>query len=250
VPTYVGRPFLLLIFEHLNVFRISGFGFRNFGIFHLTQFCASPTVKIKFEYWKSTGLILVFLTLGGCGATTQPSKFYLLNSLASSEKAASNVPAGMAIGIGPIHIPEYVDRPQIVTRMSENELKLAEFHKWAEPLKDNIPQVLADNLSVLMRTDQVTIYPWKRSTSIDYQVIIDITRFDTSSDAEAHLVARWQVFGHDTRKVLALKKSHLKASLQSSDYHSIVSALNQTLADLSRAITTSIGQVHKKLKKP
>lgn len=207
-------------------------------------------MKRKFEYWKSIGLILVFMVLGGCGATTQPSKFYLLNSLSSSEKAVSNVSAGMAIGIGPIHIPEYVDRPQIVTRISENELKLAEFHKWAEPLKDNIPQVLADNLSVLMRTDQVNIYPWKRSTPIDYQVTIDISRFDTSSDAEAHLVARWQVFGHDTRKVLALKKSHLKAPLQSSDYHSIVSALNQTLADLSRAIATSIGQVHKKLEKP
>ncbi len=202
------------------------------------------------EYWKSIGLVLVFLTLGGCGATTQPSKFYLLNSLSSSEKAVSNVSAGMAIGIGPIHIPEYVDRPQIVTRISKNELKLAEFHKWAEPLKDNIPQVLADNLSVLMRTDQVNIYPWKRSTPIDYQVTIDITRFDTSSDAKAHLVARWQVFGHDTRKFLALKKLHLKAPLQSSDYHSIVSALNQTLADLSRAIATSIGQVHKTLEKP
>ncbi len=204
----------------------------------------------KYNFWKFVTCMAVLLTLGGCGASTQPPKFYLLNSLSASEQAVAQASLGLAIAVGPIKIPEYVDRPQIVTRISENELKLAEFHKWAEPLKDNIPQVLADNLSLLMRTDQVNIYPWKRSTPIDYQVTIDITRFDTSSDAEAHLVARWQVFGHDTRKVLALKKSHLKAPLQSSDYHSIVSALNQTLADLSRAIATSIGQVHKKLEKP
>jgi uncharacterized lipoprotein YmbA len=73
-------------------------------------------MKRKFEYWKSIGLILVFLTLGGCGATSQPSKFYLLNSLSSSEKLVSNLPSGMAIGIGPIHIPEYVDRPQKIGR--------------------------------------------------------------------------------------------------------------------------------------
>ena len=206
-------------------------------------------MKRKFEYWKSIGLILVFMVLGGCGATTQPSKFYLLNSLSSSEKAVSNVSAGMAIGIGPIHIPEYVDRPQIVTRISENELKLAEFHKWAEPLKDNIPQVLADNLSLLMRTDQVNIYPWKRSTPIDYQVTIDITRLDTASDGEAHLIARWHIFGEDTRTVLDTKKAHFTAPLQGSDYASIVSALNQTIGDLSRGIATSIIRVHSKTKK-
>jgi uncharacterized lipoprotein YmbA len=206
-------------------------------------------MKRKFEYWKSIGLILVFLTLGGCGATSQPSKFYLLNSLSSSEKLVSNLPSGMAIGIGPIHIPEYVDRPQIVTRISENELKLAEFHKWAEPLKDNIPQVLADNLSLLMRTDQVNIYPWKRSTPIDYQVRIDITRLDTASDGEAHLIARWHVFGEDTRTVLSAKKSHFTAPLQGSDYAAIVSALNQTIGDLSRGIATSIIRVHSKTKK-
>jgi len=191
----------------------------------------------------------MLLTLSGCGASTQPPKFYLLNSLSASEQAVAQASLGLAIAVGPIKIPEYVDRPQIVTRISKNELALAEFHKWAEPLKDNIPQVLADNLSVLMKTDQIALYPWKRTTPVDYQVTIDITRFDTSSDAEAHIVARWQVFGEDTRQILASKKSHFTAPLQGADYHSIVSALNQTLADLSLAIATSIVGVHTPPKK-
>lgn len=205
-------------------------------------------VKGKFESWKPGCSILACLLLGACSATTQPSKFYLLHSLSSSEKPVSTAPSGLAVGVGPVEIPEYVDRPQIVTRINENELRLTEFHKWVEPLKDTIPHVLADNLSVLMRTDRVTVYPWKHSTAIDYQVTIDITRFDASPDADAHLVAKWRVFGQNTQKVLALKKAHVKAPVKGTDYDSIVSALNQTVADLSRAVATSIGRVHSTLK--
>ncbi len=206
-------------------------------------------MKRKFEYWKLIGVFLVFLPLAGCGATSQPSKFYLLNSFSSSENGIAKAPSGLAIGIGPINIPEYVDRPQIVTRISANGLDLAEFHKWAEPLKDNIPQVLADNMSILMKTDQVASYPWRRTTPIDYQVTIDVTRLDTAPDGEAHLIARWHIFGEDTRTVLDTKKAHFTAPLQGSDYASIVSALNQTIGDLSRGIATSTIRVHSKTNK-
>jgi len=199
--------------------------------------------------WTVAPVLLVVLSLGGCGATSQPSKFYLLNSFSSSENGIAKAPSGLAIGIGPINIPEYVDRPQIVTRISANELNLAEFHKWAEPLKDNIPQVLADNVSILMKTDHVASYPWKRTTPIDYQVTIDVTRLDTAPDGEAHLIARWHIFGENTRTVLDAKKSHFTAPIQGSDYAAIVSALNQTIGDLSRDIATSIIRVHSKTKK-
>lgn len=205
-------------------------------------------MKRVFQF-RLTTLLVFILSISGCTATSQPSKFYLLNSLSSSEQAVLKDSLGLAIGIGPIVLPEYVDRPQIVTRVSANELSLAEFHKWAEPLKDNIPQVLVDNLSVLMKTDQVASYPWKRTTPIDYQISIDITRFDTASDGEAHLIARWHVYGKDTRFLLDTKKSHFTAPVQGPDYVSIVSALNQTIGDLSRSLAKSIVRVHSKTKK-
>lgn len=201
------------------------------------------------EYGKSLCMVLVFSALAGCTATTQPSKFYLLNALSSSVKASSRTPAGLAIGVGPIDIPEYVDRPQIVTRVSENELNLAEFHKWAAPLKDNIPQVLAENLSVLLKTDRVASYPWKRTTPIDYQVTITIARFDTAPDGAAHLIARWSILGESGRPILDTRKEHFTAPLQGSDYAATVSALNQAINDLSRAVADSLVRVHSKTKK-
>lgn len=201
------------------------------------------------DRWTILPALLIVLSLAGCGATSQPPKFYLLNALSSSNQDIGKVPAKLAIGIGPITIPEYVDRQQIVTRISDHELNLAEFHKWAEPLKDNVPQVLAENLSELLDTDQIATYPWKRNTSIDYQVTVDITRFDTAPDGKAHLIARWHIFAEDTRTVLGHKKSHFKTAVQGTDYVAIVSALNHTISGLSRAVAKSIIAVHPKRKK-
>ena len=201
-------------------------------------------MKRTWEYWKSIGMMLSFVALAGCGATSQASKFYLLNSFSSSNHAIAKAPQGLAIGVGPLTIPEYIDRPQIVTRVTAHELNLAEFHQWAEPLKDNIPQVLADNLSVLMHTNHVATYPWKRNPSIDYQVTVEITRFDTTTDGNAHLIARWQIWGGDTRTVFDTKKSHFTTAVQGADYAAIVSALNETIGGLSQAVAKSIMAVH------
>ena len=60
---------------------------------------------------------------------------------------------GPVIGVGPITVPKYLDRPQIVTRSGRNQLALGEFDRWAEPLQDNVLRVLAENLAFLIPTD-------------------------------------------------------------------------------------------------
>jgi uncharacterized lipoprotein YmbA len=58
----------------------------------------------------------------------------------------------MSIGINPIVVPAYLDRPQIVTRIGANELEMAKFHCWAEPMEDSLGRVLAEDLSNLLFT--------------------------------------------------------------------------------------------------
>ena len=74
--------------------------------------------------------------VSGC-ATTQPTQFYLLSSLTKPDVLAKSKGgiSDLSLGIGPINLPKYLARPQIVTRASRNKLTLAEFHKWAEQLE-------------------------------------------------------------------------------------------------------------------
>lgn len=180
------------------------------------------------------------MVLGGC-ANTQPTNFYVLSSLSNSNvEKVQSANQGIALGIGPVELPKYLDRPQIVTRASSNQLELADFDQWAGPLKDNVPKVLAENLSILIPTDQIAVYPWNRSTPIDYRVVVEITRFESTTDGKTFLVARWNILGKDGKKILLSKKSSFSEIAKTQDYKAKVFAMNRTLEDLSREIAKAI----------
>jgi uncharacterized lipoprotein YmbA len=187
-------------------------------------------------------LSALLMVLSACTGTTKPSNFYVLSPLPESEVAVKGVgdENALAIGIGPITLPIYLDRAQIVTRISRNELEVDEFNRWAEPLKENFFRVLAENLSVLLNTIDVSIYPRRILTPVNNQVAIDVTRFDVTSDGQALLIAYWAILGQDGRKILLKKKSILRADTASRDYKDIVAAQNQVLSELSRAIAAEI----------
>ena len=180
------------------------------------------------------------MVLGGC-ANTQPTNFYILSSLSNSNvEKVQSANQGIALGIGPVELPKYLDRPQIVTRASSNQLELAEFDRWAGPLKDNVPKVLAENLSILIPTDRIAVYPWNRSTPIDYRVVVEITRFEATTDGKTSLVARWNILGKDGKKILLRRRSSFNESAKARNYKAKVSAMNRTLENLSREIAQAI----------
>jgi uncharacterized lipoprotein YmbA len=182
--------------------------------------------------------------LGGClgGGTQQRAKFYVLNSVYSSKVDVETETAknDWAIGVGPVELPEYVNRPQIVTRTSRNELEVAEFARWGEPLKENFSRVLAENISVLLSTDRVIVYPWNRTAAIDYQVIVEVTRFDGAVGGDVSMRARWTVLGDRGEKILTRRNSSLSARADAKTYEALVAAQSQMVADLSSEIAEQI----------
>jgi uncharacterized lipoprotein YmbA len=179
------------------------------------------------------------LMVGGCAS--QPSRFYLLNALPNSETASLGTSGeGLTIGVGPVTLPRYLDRPQIVTRTGAYELKLAEFDRWAEALDANFARVLADNLALSMPASRVAVSPWPRATAVDYQVIVDVTHFLSQEGGESLLIADWILFKGEGQQVLMRGRSRLSASVGGQDYTAIVAAMSQTVASLSREIATAI----------
>ena len=84
----------------------------------------------------------------------------------------------LTLGVGPVTVPPYLDRPQIVTRTSRAKLALADFEQWAGPLADTIARVLSEDLALLIPTERVVLYPWPRTIDPDYQVTVEVLQFD------------------------------------------------------------------------
>src|SRR5262247_418372 len=96
---------------------------------------------------------VALLMLSGCLGSTPPTQFYLVPSLTSPDAApASAGRHDLTLGVGPVTVPPYLDRPHLVTRTSRAKLALADFDQWAGPLPDTIARVLAGNLSLLIPT--------------------------------------------------------------------------------------------------
>jgi uncharacterized protein len=185
--------------------------------------------------WRLGGMALVAscLGLGACAST--PSRFYILNTLPSS----GPVPAAAAardpvIGVGPITLPKYVDRPEIVTRASRNQLNFGQFDRWAEPLQDNVSRVLAENLALLVPTEHILLNPWPGSAPLEYQVRVEVLHFDGWLGGESSLIARWSILDRAEHELVS-RKSSLSAPA-GRDYESMVVAMNQMLETLSRDI--------------
>jgi uncharacterized lipoprotein YmbA len=190
----------------------------------------------------ATVLSLVWILVAGCGKSP-PTRFYLLNGLPSPAQEAKT-PAGepcVSIGVGPVSVSDYLDRPQIVSRVTPNELKLAEFDHWAEPLSQMISRVLADHLTSLLCTKTVIVFPWKGSVNVDFQVEVGIIRLDGSLGSNAVLDAQWMVFGlKDAKKMLVSRKMSFTVSTGGADYRTLVSAQSRALSDLSREIAKTL----------
>ena len=106
-------------------------------------------------------LALVVMILTGC-ASSPSSKFYQLNPVQNKTSVTGDVSSDQSqvIAIGPVRIPDYLDRPQIVTRSGKNELKLSEFDRWAGSLESDVNRVLVEDISSLLPADRFSVVRW------------------------------------------------------------------------------------------
>jgi uncharacterized lipoprotein YmbA len=189
---------------------------------------------------------LVLLALAACMGD-KPTRLYVLT--ATTEKPAATSPNGLAIGIGPITLPKYLDRPQIVTSVETNSLDQANFDQWGGDLNDNITRVLATNLSNLLATDRISLYPWKDGAPVDYQVTLDVSRFEQDKDGSSVLNVFWSIVNPRDGTVLLMRRSSYSQAATAGaaagadnprPYDPQAAAMSQDLAALSRDVATAI----------
>jgi uncharacterized lipoprotein YmbA len=189
-------------------------------------------------------VMLAFLLNGCMGHDTKPVQFYRL----SADSGINDQPlaatqgklGGPVIGLGPIHIPEYLNRPQIVVAVSEHQYRLSEDHRWAEPLDQNISLALFKALPGQLGTDRLIRYPWPQRQVIDYQIGIDILEFNVDAIGQGRLIAQWFIKRKDQPTLD--KRSVYQTPASITDYEMMVKAQSQCLGKLGHEIAETLRQ--------
>lgn len=188
----------------------------------------------------------VLLVGGGCSpfgaGTTHPTDNYVLNSLYSEETQPQPLADLSDIGVlvGPIKMAMYLDRSDVLIRNSRNEIEIADFASWAGPLRENFSRVLAENLSYWLNTKKVAIFPGTKLTFFDYNVQMNVARFDGRPGDKAHLRARWAVMDKKRRHMLFNELTSLSRPTEDDSIQSMVAAQSRLLDDFSREIAKAI----------
>ena len=191
----------------------------------------------------SFGIVVLTLLLSGCMRDSKPVQFYMLNA-DSGVAGTARVPAatqGPVIGLGPIRIPEYLNRPQMIVAITDNQYRLSEDHRWAERLDQNISLALFKALPRQLGTDRIVRYPWSQRQVIDYQVGIDILEFNVDASGQSRLIAQWFVKRKD--KPTIDKRSVYQFPASTTDHAVMVKAQSQCLTKLGQEISETLRQL-------
>ena len=202
---------------------------------------------IHLSFKKSLFLIYTFagILLSGCiSANYTDTRLYILNPMDSGDSLVTEPKQGdsLHVEVVSLRLPQYLERPQIVTRTSENRLKLEEFHQWGGNLRKNMIRVIAKNLSQLLATPNITCTPNRSSTPQDFRIILEVMYFEKRYDNKVHLSVQWRLLCGKTGISLTTQITNLSSTTinTGSNLENTVSEMSTLIGELSEIIGEEI----------
>ena len=192
----------------------------------------------RFRFARRASLCVACIAGAALAACSSPrSNFYTLSPDATLE--STGTPLSVSVVVGPVTVPELVDRPQLVTRVSGNEVRLNEFARWGEPLKSGVADVIAADLSRLLGSQRVSVASQTVAGTEACRVRVDIVAFDSIPGDAVAVDALWTV-RVTGRTALLTGRSTVREPVQGADDAALVAAHSRALATVSRDIAAAI----------
>ena len=181
--------------------------------------------------------------IAGCAGTSAPVELYTLSAMerSAAQTELDESDAALAIAVGPASFPEFLDQPQIVTREGPNRLRSDEFHRWGGSLQADFLRVLGENLSILLKTNRIVVFPADSPFPVEFRVLLQVNQFEGALGKDVVLNARWVVTRiADGERAFRVDQSLLREPVASKDYGALIAAKSKMVAALSREIADAI----------
>ena len=197
--------------------------------------------RIK-SYFGLAGVCLALIVSGCISIPNSPTpRFYSLSAVNETQVSKKiNLPSDVIIGVGPVKIPEYLDRPQIVTKSKEKMLQFAQFDRWGESLDLGLARLIREDLTVMLPGAKLTLYPWNPSIAVKYQVVAEVVQLDSELDKDMLLVVQWTVIDAQNSKTVIIKKSEFRQPIIPQNYSGLAKTLSTACASLSSQIAEGL----------
>lgn len=183
--------------------------------------------------------------LSGCFGTSPASRFY---TLAPHEQTAASFikDSNLSVSVGPVDIPGYLERRQIVTRSGRNEIILAEYDRWSGYLGDEITGLLVADVSKRLAPMRCSVLPWRSAplTTIrtKYRIPVRVSRFDGAPGESVVLTATWNLVRQleNKEEIITIRESTITEQVAGKDYGALVAAMGKAVERLGKELADSV----------
>lgn len=187
---------------------------------------------------KSMAALGLLAILAGCAGTPAPT-YYTLDQGAPDFQGQR--PKGLmpSIVITQISLPDLIDRPQLVIRTADNQVRVSELQRWAEPLRRQIPRVLADDLGVLLGSSRVASVPFDgQGFNADFRLLLDIQHLEAKAGEGATVDVIWRLEPRKGQSVFG--RSQVREAVVGNDPAGLVAAQRRALAAVAAEIAAGV----------
>ena len=183
----------------------------------------------------------LLLAVSGCSTFTpqeDPTRYYALTATSTGRLATR---PDLAVGVGPVVIPGYLDHKEIVTAGEANDLILADYHVWAEPLEKAITRVVSKNLSQLLGSPTVAPFP-DADARFGFRTGIVVRRFEMGPDGKVRFDASYAIDQSPRSLDLAAARSRTITVTVSepNSYPAVVDAMSNALGQFSSSLAQDL----------
>jgi uncharacterized lipoprotein YmbA len=193
------------------------------------------------NYMKYLFVLAVLISLAGCiGGETKPSNFYSLSATEANQSVNTVRSDGVSLRLGPFSFPDYLHRPNIITRSTDNKMVVNEFERWAGSLEDDFHRILGTNLGSLLETGAISVYPADSRIQANYLAQGEINAFEGYLGEKVILDVRWFVVDPVSEEAFTSRQSVIVEPVDGEGYAALVLAQSRAVGKLSHEIADEL----------
>ncbi|HMP73525.1 MAG TPA: PqiC family protein [Kiritimatiellia bacterium] len=178
----------------------------------------------------------------GCSTTPAPRLYVFAPRDGWQHVAVRDVESSdYTIRFAAIKLPAYLDRPQMVTRVSDNEIKIDQFNRWGIPLHQTILELLGGALAKNLPNAYVDVMTATSRQPPGYLVQVEIVRLDGFLGGPVELIAQWRVQrGGPSPATIVQKLGRYEQESATRSYDAYVDAIRHALVAMGDDIASAI----------
>jgi uncharacterized lipoprotein YmbA len=204
--------------------------------------------EVRNRYLYFVVFVISVLLLNGCVSVSNspnPRLYSLYVPAAANPERKINLSGNVIVGIGPVRIPEYINRPQIMISNKDKTIAYDEFNRWAESLDFAIERLINEDLAFITSGASFQMFPWDFAVAVKYQVIVDVIQLENNSNQDLSFVAQWSIVDLEKKHAVFTKRSELRQDITPHNYLGLSEAISVAVMSLSTEVARELALLSK-----